>query len=169
MRHRVTSGEGDQDYWPSPASLSLFLYMYVCEPVCTTKHKDQLGVFFSGSIHIVLRQGLSLGCNSLNRQVRDHQWICLWNPLPRLPSPGFVKVGFPGWTHTFFLARQVLSELSQLPSPLFFTTDDIIEPILITSAYSNCQVKVLPTYTHTLLTFKSLVYIPNAWTLGRKI
>lgn len=60
---------------------------------------------------------------------------------------GFVKVGFPGWTNILFLARQVICELSQLPNPLFFTTDDIIDPILITFAYSNCKVKVLPTYT----------------------
>lgn len=46
MRHRVTSGEAEQDYWLSPAFLSLFLYMYVCEPLCTAKHKDQLGVLF---------------------------------------------------------------------------------------------------------------------------
>lgn len=62
-------------------------------------------------------------------------------------KPGFVKVGFPGWTHILFLARQVICELSQLPSPFFFSTDDIIEPRLIISAYSNCKVKVLPTYT----------------------
>lgn len=62
-------------------------------------------------------------------------------------KPGFVKVGFPGWTHILFLARQVIYELSQLPRPLFFSTDDIIEPIIITSAYSNCKVKVLSTYT----------------------